>query len=94
MKLTAIPSSLLLLAMPFFLSCGTMMTSAFSVAAIPQTRKSTLLLHTMLTRDTLSTMAREEQIRLLLCGDGGEEDWEERLVLGIDPDEVLEFIGL
>jgi len=37
-------------------------------------------------------MGREEQLKLLL-GDDECENAEEKLALGIDPDEVLEFVG-
>jgi len=39
-------------------------------------------------------MGREEQLKLLLGDVGVEsENAEEKLALGIDPDEVLEFVG-
>lgn len=41
-----------------------------------------------MTADELNTMSKSEQLVTLL----GVDD-EEKLALGIDPDEVLEFIG-
>jgi hypothetical protein len=40
-------------------------------------------------------MGREEQLRLLLGKEFCEKNnnWDEKLALGIDPDEVLEFVG-
>ena len=43
-------------------------------------------LHATMTADELSTISKSEQLKIL----GVEE---EKLALGIDPDEVLEFIG-
>jgi hypothetical protein len=45
------------------------------------------LLHATLTAEELSTMDKAEQLKALGV------DSEERLALGIDPDEVLEFLG-
>jgi hypothetical protein len=45
------------------------------------------VLHATLTADELSTMGKEEQLKVLGV------DSEEKLALGIDPDEVLEFLG-
>ena len=43
-------------------------------------------LHATLTADELNAMSKDEQFKIL----GVEE---EKLALGIDPDEVLEYIG-
>ena len=48
---------------------------------------STAVLHATLTADELSTMSKDEQLKVLGV------DTEEKLALGIDPDEVLEFLG-
>jgi len=45
------------------------------------------VLHATLTADELSTMSKDEQLKVLGV------DTEEKLALGIDPDEVLEFLG-
>lgn len=68
-------------------------SSSSSSASAPVSRRSSsidsppTLLHATLTADELSTMDKMEQLRVL-----GVES-EEKLALGIDPDEVLEFLG-
>lgn len=70
----------------------TTMTMAFTARA-PTTSSSSSMhgmksspLHATLTADELSSMSKSEQLKIL----GVEE---EKLALGIDPDEVLQFIG-
>jgi len=53
-----------------------------------RTISSQPLLQATMTADELNTMSKSEQYVTLL----GVDD-EEKLALGIDPDEVLEFIG-
>ena len=60
------------------------------------TKTSSSLLRATLTRDELSTMSRQQQLETLLGGGGdhqGTEELQLKLALGIDPDEVLEFVG-
>ena len=64
-------------------------TLAFAPAAVPtaaQRCASSSPLRATLTADELSTKSKEEQFQIL----GVEE---EKLALGIDADEVLEFLG-
>jgi hypothetical protein len=74
--------------MPIYSSSS---SSSASSAPVSRRRSSInsppTLLHATLTADELSTMDNMEQLRVL-----GVES-EEKLALGIDPDEVLEFLG-
>ena len=65
-------------------------TLGFAPAAVPSAQRrcasSSSPLRATLTADELSTKSKEEQFQIL----GVEE---EKLALGIDADEVLEFLG-
>ena len=65
-------------------------TAAFTACPASSSRavqpQRTRPLHATLTADVLDGMSRSEQLKVL----GVEES---KLALGIDPDEVLEFIG-
>ena len=73
------------------------LTAAITVASLPSAvlgfspaastaQRSVSPVSATLTADELSTKSKEEQFQIL----GVEE---EKLAMGIDPDEVLEFIG-
>lgn len=59
---------------------------AFTTPSPIQRTAATTLLRATLTADELATMSKEERFNVL----GVEE---EKLAMGIEPEEVLEFIG-
>lgn len=68
-------------------SRSTTMAFTTSTKISPLSHFPPALLHATLTAEELSTMDKAEQLKALGV------DSEERLALGIDPDEVLEFLG-
>ena len=77
------------LAAAITLAATTLPCATLAFAPVVATRScvtTTMPLRATLTADELSTKSKEEQLQIL----GVEE---EKLALGIDPDEVLQYLG-